>query len=151
MSKGTGLRTVAWELGSRRSERRSSGGGVKYVRMGVGCHLFSLRGEAEGPTRMEIPCGFGGSDRPACDAHLRPQDLANESPFNSSLSPNPGFELALVAWGNHSRGALLSASKGWAKPWAHSTPCKPSLPLHRLRCFIIPILQIRKSRPGEAK
>lgn len=151
MSKGTGLRTVAWELGSRRSERRSSGGGVKYVRMGVGCHLFSLRGEAEVPTRMEIPCGFGGSDRPACDAHLRPQDLAKESPFNSSLSPNPGFELALVAWGNHSRGALLSASKGWAKPWAHSTPCKPSLPLHRLRCFIIPILQIRKSRPGETK
>ena len=151
MSKGTGLRTVAWDLGSRRSERRSSGGGVKYVRMGVGCHLFSLRGEAEVPTRMEIPCGFGGSDRPACDAHLRPQDLANESPFNSSLSPNPGFELALVAWGNHSRGALLSASKGWAKPWAHSTPCKPSLPLHRLRCFIIPILQIRKSRPGEPK
>ena len=49
MSKGTGLKTVVWELGSRRSELQGSGGGVKYVRMGVGCHLFSLRGEAEVP------------------------------------------------------------------------------------------------------
>lgn len=121
------------------------------MRMGVGCHLFSLRGEAEVPTRMETPCGFGGSDWPAFDAHLWPLDLANKSLFNSSLSPNPGFQLTLVAWGNHRKGALLSASKGWAKPWAHSTPCKPSLPLHRLRYFIIPILQIRKSRPGETK
>ena len=151
MSKGTGLKTVVWELGSRRSELQGSGGGVKYVRMGVGCHLFSLRGEAEVPTRMETPCGFGGSDWPTFDAHLWPLDLANKSLFNSSLSPNPGFELTLVAWGNHRKGALLSASKGWAKPWAHSTPCKPSLPLHRLRYFIIPILQIRKSRPGETK
>lgn len=92
------------------------------MRMGVGCPLFSLSGEAEVPTRMETPCGFGGRDWPAFDAHLWPLELANEPLFNSSLNPNPGFEVVLLAWGDHSRGALLSASKGWAKPWAHSTP-----------------------------
>lgn len=29
------------------------------------------------PTRIETPCGFGGSDWPAFDAHLWPLELAN--------------------------------------------------------------------------